>query len=113
MVVVGGITMLSSCGNRTIYSKYRKISNYVWNYSDKISFDVKISDTTEVYDIFLRLRIASVYPYSNIWNVIFARREACTEADDGGDIEGVVYSQTLCPDNFFKHRGNHQTSLFP
>ena len=88
------ILLTMSCSDRNVYQKYIKIPDYIWHFENEVSFSVNITDTTSLHDIFLNLRIASMYPYSNIWlkkriideknEVIFETIQEFILADDRG-----------------------------
>jgi len=92
------ISLLISCENHTIYSKYKKVNNYIWNYNNSIDFEFKIKDTLSVYNMHFRLRNAGVFPYSNVWIMIngykpdgqefIAQRYEFILADDSGKWTG-------------------------
>jgi len=92
------VLILLSCGNKIIYSKYKKINNDTWNYANKLAFEVNVKDTSKFYDVILQLRIKSLYPYSNLWlmisgkmpdgNEMFAQRYEFTLADEKGKWYG-------------------------
>jgi gliding motility-associated lipoprotein GldH len=61
------IFFLLSCNQRQVYEKYKKIPDYIWNMHYQVSFDFDIKDTAAVYNVYLNIRNASIYPFSNIW----------------------------------------------
>ena len=56
-----------SCNQRQVYEKYKKIPEYIWNLHFEVPFDFDIKDTVAVYNIYLNVRNASIYPFSNLW----------------------------------------------
>jgi gliding motility-associated lipoprotein GldH len=67
--------ILSSCSDTHIYHKYKKIPDYIWNYKLEVPFEFTIKDTIAYYNIYLNIRNAGIYPYSNIW-IIASRQDA-------------------------------------
>ena len=59
--------LLLSCNQRQVYEKYKKIPDYIWNLNYKVPFEFDIKDTSALYNVYLNIRNASIYPYSNIW----------------------------------------------
>jgi gliding motility-associated lipoprotein GldH len=62
-----GVCLLISCTERQVYEKYKNIPDYIWNIHYEVPFEFEIKDTTVYYNVYLNLRNANIYPYSNIW----------------------------------------------
>jgi gliding motility-associated lipoprotein GldH len=75
VVVMILILFFSSCEDGHVYEKYKKIPNYNWNYNESIPFEFSIDDTNALYNIYLNIRNAGIYPYSNIW-IVATRQDA-------------------------------------
>lgn len=58
---------LFSCSNNYILNKNVTIPESGWKAENKISFDVEVKDTKTYYDVFLNVRHADEYPYSNLF----------------------------------------------
>jgi gliding motility-associated lipoprotein GldH len=58
---------VSSCIPSNTYEKNESILHHRWKKEKVKSFDIKISDTTSQYLLFLTLRHTDAYHYSNIW----------------------------------------------
>jgi len=101
--------IIISCSNQTVYSKYKKIHNYIWNYNNSIEFEFEIKDTSINYNVFFNLRNAGVFPYSNIWILIngyspegkefLAQRYEFLLADESGKWTGKGLGDII--DNHF------------
>jgi gliding motility-associated lipoprotein GldH len=63
------------CSDNHIYHQYKKIPDYNWNYDYEIPFEFTIKDTQSYYNIYLNIRNAGIYPYSNIW-IVATRQDA-------------------------------------
>jgi gliding motility-associated lipoprotein GldH len=59
--------LLVSCNKNVVYSEYHKFHDYEWPASEKAVFDVEITDTQSLNNIYLMIRHADSYPYSNIF----------------------------------------------
>jgi len=57
----------ASCDRNKVYEEYVEIDDYVWNSAKPLSFEFEISDTTALHDIYVNVRHANQYPYSNLW----------------------------------------------
>lgn len=61
------VILLLSCSERQVYEKYIKIPDYIWNLHYEVPFEFEIKDTAAFYNVYLNIRNASIYPFSNIW----------------------------------------------
>ncbi len=61
------IGLLSSCGNRTIYSEYRAIPLSGWGADSVVQFTFDVTDTLSAYDVILHVRHTQQYLYQNMW----------------------------------------------
>lgn len=69
IIVLSGL--FYSCNKNKIYEDYQKIKNNVWCKDSVLNFELNIEDTAAVYNVFLNVRHASFYRYSNLW--VFAK----------------------------------------
>jgi len=56
-----------SCNKNVVFSEYKKIPEEGWKIEDKLSYDVTIDDNTSYHNVFLTVRHADSYPYSNLY----------------------------------------------
>lgn len=89
-----------SCDSNKVYEEYVTIENekidggeYIWNDKKPVSFEFEITDTTALHNVFVNVRHANIYPYSNLWLFISSWSPAgvkavdtleCTLADEHG-----------------------------
>lgn len=59
--------LLSACNKGVIYQKYVPIPDKVWDMNKPVSFDVSIDDTVNYYDVYVYIRNADNYEYSNLY----------------------------------------------
>lgn len=59
--------ILSSCNGNVVYSEYQKLPEEGWKISNKLSYDVAIEDNSKYYNVYLMVRHADAYPYSNLY----------------------------------------------
>ena len=57
----------ASCDSNKVYEEYIEIDDYVWNSTKPLSFEFEVSDTAALHDIYVNVRHANQYPYSNLW----------------------------------------------
>ncbi|MBK9636314.1 MAG: gliding motility lipoprotein GldH [Bacteroidetes bacterium] len=63
-----GISMLLvSCDSSVVYEENIKIENNAWSSEKPLVFQVNIKDTTVGHNVYINLRNASHYPFSNIF----------------------------------------------
>ncbi len=58
---------LYSCGRDFVSDENRVIEKGIWNTANKISFTAAITDTNLRYSVYLNIRNAVEYPYSNLY----------------------------------------------
>lgn len=63
LAVVG----LAACNTGTLYHENSPITDHVWDREDVKQFTVPIADTVGVYNIYLQVRNADGYPFSNLF----------------------------------------------
>ena len=76
--------MFVSCDKNRVYEKNKEIKDYIWDSKNKASFTFEITDTTKLYNIYINVRHADFYQFSNIWLITY------TTFPDGNKIEKRV-----------------------
>ncbi|MBW7845013.1 MAG: gliding motility lipoprotein GldH [Bacteroidia bacterium] len=61
------ISTLVSCDTDRVIDENKTIENSSWYYKSLIPFDVQITDTTIPYNVYVNLRVAADYKYSNMF----------------------------------------------
>jgi gliding motility-associated lipoprotein GldH len=56
-----------SCNRNVVYSKYEKLPEEGWATENKLSYEVDIEDIAPPHNVFLTVRHADAYPYSNLF----------------------------------------------
>ncbi len=59
--------VLPACNKNVVYSKYQTFKNNEWYAKDKAVFDLDMSDTQSLHNIYLMVRHADGYPFSNLF----------------------------------------------
>ncbi len=89
--------IFTSCDNNKVYEEYVEIENYTWNMSKPISFEFEVNDTASLHNVYINIRHANQYPYSNLWLFINSWSPAgaksvdtleCVLADERGKWQG-------------------------
>jgi gliding motility-associated lipoprotein GldH len=73
-----------SCGGNITYTENYSMKNKIWRLTDVKSFDVQITDTTTLNDIFFTIRTGSDYPFRNIFLFV------STLAPDGNNLADTL-----------------------
>ncbi len=58
---------ISSCDRGAVYDKFKHIEDAKWRWDEPVSFTVPVNDTTDLYNILIRLRHTTDYPLSNLY----------------------------------------------
>ncbi len=56
-----------SCNGKVVYSKYETLPEEGWKTENKLSYEVDIEDASSFNNVFLTVRHADSYPYSNLF----------------------------------------------
>lgn len=67
VVALASIALIYSCNEGNVFEQITAIPHETWNYKNIIHYDVNISDTVSVHNIYLDIRNSGDYPYSNIF----------------------------------------------
>ena len=59
--------LLSACNSNTIFSKYETFAENEWAAKNKVTFKVPVTDSVNLHNIYIMVRHAESYPYSNIF----------------------------------------------
>lgn len=59
--------LCSACTQNTLYTEKVSIQNTAWTKDDIITFTVPVQDTTQLYNIVLKLTNTNDYPFANIY----------------------------------------------
>ena len=67
------ITLFTSCDSNRVYEKNTELPDYVWDKDNKLRFDVNIQDSVSMHNIYINVRNASSYQYSNLFLFVLSR----------------------------------------
>jgi gliding motility-associated lipoprotein GldH len=73
LLLLSASVSITGCDPRRIYEKNEKIPSYNWEQNNSLSFLVDIHDTVSYYTIFLNVRNAGYYRFSNLFLFINTR----------------------------------------
>ena len=71
-IIFVGFVILSQflffgCSEDVFFHKKTEIINDIWKYDDTITFELNISDTTQLYNLFFTIENTQDYTNSNLW----------------------------------------------
>src|ERR1700749_5223333 len=62
------VCFLASCNKNVVYSKYERIEETKgWPAKQLINFETEITDTNQLYDVYINVRNAETYPFKNLF----------------------------------------------
>ena len=61
------LILLIACDSEMVYDHYISSDNGMWKWNDVAVFEMDISDTTSLNDIYLQVRHSTDYPMSNLY----------------------------------------------
>jgi gliding motility-associated lipoprotein GldH len=59
--------LMISCDKNHFFEKNVSIPDNIWDKSNKLKFDVPVTDTLSSYNFYINVRNADGYPYSNLY----------------------------------------------
>ena len=59
--------VFASCDSKRVYEENTEIKDYIWNKNQPIFFTVDVKDTVNPHNVYINVRNASGYQYSNIF----------------------------------------------
>jgi gliding motility-associated lipoprotein GldH len=65
------VLFLLSCNPNRVFEKNEDIKGNIWDKDFKTSYTVDIQDTAQHYDVYVNIRHAKFYQYSNLWIMIY------------------------------------------
>ena len=65
--IVFSFFLFFSCNDKDFYQDKKEIANNNWKHNDTINFNVNITDTSQLYDLFFTIVNSNEYSNSNLW----------------------------------------------
>ena len=123
----GSMFILCACDTSVVFQKQQAIPGEGWHFRDSIAFEVHIEDTTSLHKMYVDVRNATDYGYSNLFLFLDIRfpdgttlRDTleCTLADRRGNWEGsgvgnLRFNRFLFRDDvWFPEQGTYHFILY-
>ena len=61
------VILFSACNNNVVYDENKEVNQRAWKTTDKLYYEVDITDTIKSYKLAINIRNTIEYPYSNIY----------------------------------------------
>lgn len=59
--------MAVACTSNDVYFQYKQVASTGWSKDSLYGFDIPITDTAAVYNVYVNVRNRGEYPYQNLW----------------------------------------------
>ncbi len=91
----------AACSDREAYYSFYSVHRSIWHTDSVARFEVAVTDTLSMHDVFVEIRNNDKYPYQNLWLFVSfqyptgeTRQDTleCTLADDFGKWYGKGFS---------------------
>jgi len=66
-ILLISLLLLTSCDKEMVYDQYVSLENGIWKWNDVAVFDIDITDTLSLNNIFIQVRHSTDYPMSNLY----------------------------------------------
>lgn len=67
LIFIFSVILFSSCDSKRLFDENKDLPSQGWYYKNKLVFDVNVTDTNSLYNLFVNLRVAADYPFANIF----------------------------------------------
>ncbi len=67
IIVFALVVTIYSCDSKRVYEQNIDIPDYIWDKENPVYFEVPITDTVSLHNVYINIRNASGYGYSNIY----------------------------------------------
>ena len=73
VIFISFIIALTSCDPRRVFDENKSLPDNVWDRKNQLTFDIPITDTVSAHNVYVNVRNAEGYPYSNLFLYIHTR----------------------------------------
>ena len=89
-----------SCDSGMVYDQYMRTENGKWSWQDAMEFNVDISDTVSMHNIYLQVRHTVDYPLSNLYMFVHVK------SPSGQHLKDTINMILAAPDGKWTGKGN-------
>ncbi len=61
------LVLFCACNHNVVYDENKEVNEQMWKTTDKLYYEIEITDTVKTYKLALNIRNTIEYPYSNIY----------------------------------------------
>ncbi len=61
------VVVFSACNHNVVYDENKEVNQQGWKTTDKLYYEIDITDTIKAYKLSINIRNTVEYPYSNIY----------------------------------------------
>lgn len=90
--IIFSILLIVACDETRVYEEYQPVPEAKWDQNQPLSFSIEIGDTTQPYNVYINIRNAGTYRYSNLF--LFVNTFA-----PGGGVQRDTVELTLAADD--------------
>ena len=80
-----------ACTRNDVYFQYSSVPAKGWSKDSLYGFDISISDTTALYNVYVNIRNRGEYPYQNLW--LFLNKTTPDKVQSKDSIECYLADQ--------------------
>lgn len=91
-LTIFSVLLIASCDDARVYEENLPVPGAQWDQNEPLSFTVEIIDTAQSYNVYLNIRNAGTYRYSNLF--LFVNTFA-----PGGGVQRDTVELTLAADD--------------
>ncbi|MCK9325761.1 MAG: gliding motility lipoprotein GldH [Bacteroidales bacterium] len=100
IIILAAGLLLAGCHQDVLYVENQPVPQGVWSQGHFLKFDVPVTDTQQLYTIYLQVRNDGRYEYSNLWLFI------TTSSPTGAVMQDTVECVLAAPDGRWLGRGS-------
>ncbi|MFO7617268.1 MAG: gliding motility lipoprotein GldH [Bacteroidales bacterium] len=100
LIILAAVLSLAGCNQGSLYVNNQPVPKAVWDQEHFFKFDVDVTDTQQLYDIYLQVRNDGRYGYSNLW--LFIQ----TSSPTGAYVRDTVECLLASPEGRWLGRGS-------
>lgn len=67
LCVLTGLAVFQSCHPGVVYQEHYSVDPGGWHYQDHFHFEISVSDTLSLHELYLDVRNTTDYPYRNVF----------------------------------------------
>lgn len=86
MIIAGFLLLCMACAHTDTFSEFHSFPEIEWKQSEIVRFEAPVSDTSNLYNLFIEIRNNNQYPFANLWLFIDVKMPDGTVRSDTIEI---------------------------